>query len=200
MTIDRIEGTPALRAGFAPHHGDKRARSTGPRGAGGAPGPGRRPPGASRGVTPMPEMPDVLKLHADGTPDKHAVIVDASHGARPSVTTFAELNQLVNRLVHGLGAVGAEQGDRIVWCGPNSLEVVAVIHAARKAGLVAVPLSYRFNAEEMQYVIDNSDATLVIADAEYAPVVAESMDRLPKVRAYIGFSATDDAPALPPDW
>ena len=37
-------------------------------------------------------MPDVLKLHADGTPDKHAVIVDASHGARPSVTTFAELN------------------------------------------------------------------------------------------------------------
>ena len=25
--------------------------------------------------------------------------------------------------------------------------------------LVAVPLSYRFNAEEMQYVIDNSDAT-----------------------------------------
>ena len=30
----------------------------------------------------MTEMPDVLKLHADGSPDKHAVIVDASHGAR----------------------------------------------------------------------------------------------------------------------
>ena len=44
----------------------------------------------------MTEMPDVLKLHADGSPDKHAVIVDASHGARPSVTTFAELNELVN--------------------------------------------------------------------------------------------------------
>jgi acyl-CoA synthetase (AMP-forming)/AMP-acid ligase II len=145
-------------------------------------------------------MPDVLKLHADGTPDKHAVIVDAGHGARPSVTTFAELNQLVNRLVHGLRAAGAEQGDRIVWCGPNSLEVVAVIHAARKAGLVAVPLSYRFNAEEMQYVIDNSDATLVIADAEYAPVVAESMDRLPKVRAYVAFTATDDAPPVPAGW
>jgi acyl-CoA synthetase (AMP-forming)/AMP-acid ligase II len=148
----------------------------------------------------MPEMPDVLKLHADGTPDKHAVIVDASHGARPSVTTFAELNQLVNRLVHGLRALGADQGDRIVWCGPNSLEIVAVIHAARKAGLVAVPLSYRFNADEMQYVIDNSDATLVISDAEYAPVVAEAQDRLPKVRAYVGFAATDDAPDLPAGW
>jgi acyl-CoA synthetase (AMP-forming)/AMP-acid ligase II len=145
-------------------------------------------------------MPDVLKLHADGTPDKHAVIVDAGHGARPSVTTFTELNQLVNRLVHGLRALGVEQGDRIVWCGPNSLEVIAVLHAARKAGLVAVPLSYRFNADEMQYVIDNSDATLVIADAEYAPVVADAQGRLPKVRAYVGFAATDDAPELPDGW
>lgn len=148
----------------------------------------------------MSEMPDVLKLHADGTPDKHAVIVDASHGARPSVTTFAELNELVNRLVHGLRAAGAELGDRIVWCGPNSLEVIAVVHAARKAGLVAVPLSYRFNADEMQYVIDNSDATLVIADAEYAPLVEEVRDRLPKVRAYLGFTANEQPAEVPAGW
>ncbi len=148
----------------------------------------------------MTEMPDVIKLHADGTPDHHAVIVDASHGARPSVTTFAELNELVNRLVHGLRAAGVEQGDRLVWCGPNSLEVLAVIHAARKAGLVAVPLSYRFNSDEMQYVIDNSDATLVIADAEYAPLIDAARDRLPKVRAYIGFVATEAPAAVPDGW
>ena len=58
-----------------------------------------------------------------------------------------------------------------------------MIHAARKAGLVAVPLSYRFNADEMQYVIDNSDATLVIVDAEHAPVIDSVRDRIPKVRA-----------------
>ena len=148
----------------------------------------------------MTEMPDVLKLHADGTPDHHAVIVDASHGARSSVSTFAELNELVNRLVHGLRAAGIEQGDRLVWCGPNSLEVIAVIHAARKAGLVAVPLSYRFNSDEMQYVIDNSDATLVIADAEYAPLIEAARDRLPKVRAYVGFVATEAPAELPDGW
>ena len=62
--------------------------------------------------------------------------------------------------------------DRLVWCGPNSLEVLATIHAARKARLTAVPLSYRFTADEMQYVIDNSDATVVVVDAEQAPLVA----------------------------
>ncbi len=145
----------------------------------------------------MADMPDVLKLHAAGTPDKRAVIVDASHGARASVTTFAELNVLVNRLTHGLWDLGAVPGDRLVWCGPNSLEAIALIHSARKAGLVAVPLSYRFNAEEMQYVIDNSDATLVVADAQYAPLIASVRDELPKVTAYVGFEATEEPLGLP---
>jgi acyl-CoA synthetase (AMP-forming)/AMP-acid ligase II len=142
-------------------------------------------------------MPDVLKLHADGSPDRLAVIVDASHGAKFSTTTYAELNRIVNQLAHGLLALGAQAGDRIVWCGPNSLETIAVIHAARKAGLVAVPLSYRFTAEEMAYVIDNSDATLVVADADYAPLIASVRAEIPKVKALVGFCATVVPNALP---
>ena len=145
----------------------------------------------------MAAMPDVLKLHADGSPDRPAVIVDAGHGAKASTTTFAELNALVNRLATGLRELGAEPGDRLVWCGPNSLETIAVVHAARKIGLVAVPLSYRFTAEEMAYVIDNSDATLVVVDADYADLVASVRDRIPKVRACVGFCATVEPKDLP---
>ncbi len=145
----------------------------------------------------MAAMPDVLKLHADGAPDRLAVIVDASHGAKFSTTTYAELNDLVNQLAHGLLALGAVAGDRIVWCGPNSLETIAVVHAARKAGLVAVPLSYRFTAEEMAYVIDNSDATLVVADADYAPLIASVRSEIPKVKALVGYCATVEDKPLP---
>ena len=145
----------------------------------------------------MTAMPDVLKLHSDGSPDRLAVIVDASSGARFSTTTFAELNLLVNQLAHGLRELGGEPGDRMVWCGPNSLETIAIIHAARKVGLVAVPLSYRFTPEEMAYVIDNSDATLVVADADYAPLIASVRDQIPKVRACVGFCATVETKDLP---
>jgi acyl-CoA synthetase (AMP-forming)/AMP-acid ligase II len=130
---------------------------------------------------------DVLAVHAQAQSDQPAVIVDASGGATPSHSTFAELNALVNRVGNGLLAAGAQTGERLVWCGPNSLEVLATIHAARKCNLVAVPLSYRFNAEEMQYVIDNSDATVVVVDAEQASLVASVRDRLPKVRAVVVF-------------
>src|SRR5437588_858497 len=149
----------------------------------------RRPSGG----LPMCPMPDLLRLHADASGDRAAVIVDAAGGGRPAAVTFEELNSTVNRLAHALRSLGMQPGERLVWCGPNSLEVVTTIHAARKAGQIAVPLSYRFNADEMQYVIDNSDATLVVVDAEQAPLVAEIRDRIPKVRAVIAYGG--DTPA-----
>jgi acyl-CoA synthetase (AMP-forming)/AMP-acid ligase II len=153
----------------------------------------------------MAQPLDALAAHAQNAPDKVAVVVDSSGGATHSVTTFADLNAQVNRMAHGLLHAGARPDDRLVWCGPNSLEVLVTIHAARKCNLVAVPLSYRFNADEMQYVIDNSDATVVVVDAEQAPLVASVRDRLPKVRAVVvfggavpagsGFLAWDDVGA-----
>ncbi len=151
---------------------------------------------------------DVLAVHALNAPERLAVLVDASGGGAPSSTTFGELNEQVNRLAHGLLAAGARPDERLVWCGPNSLEVLTTIHAARKCNLVAVPLSYRFAAEEMQYVIDNSDATIVVVDAEEAPMIASVRDHLPKVRAVIvyggdvppgsGFAHWDDVCAQQP--
>lgn len=148
----------------------------------------------------MTANPDILAVHAATQPDAPAVIVDAAGGARPSATTFGELNADVNRLARGFASLGGIPGDRLVWCGPNSLEVLITIHAARKAALTAVPLSYRFNAEEMAYIIDNSDATLVVIDAEQAPLLAEVSHHLPKVRETVvfggdvppGFRAWDD--------
>ena len=136
---------------------------------------------------------DFLTEHAAARPDAPAVIVDGSGGALPSSTTYGELDALVNRVANALAADVAP-GERLVWCGPNSLQVLAVIHAARKLRMVAVPLSYRFTAEEMAYVIDNSDATCVVADAEQAAVLATIADRCPKVRTWLAFTASTGAP------
>jgi acyl-CoA synthetase (AMP-forming)/AMP-acid ligase II len=155
----------------------------------------------------MSSTPDLLRLHADVDGERAAVIVDDSGGGRPAVVSFAELNSMANGLAHAFRTLGMRRGERLVWCGPNSLEVITTMHAARKASQIAVPLSYRFNAEEMQYVIDNSDATLVIVDAEQADLIAELRDRIPKVRAVVtygggvapGFEAWDDVLGAEPD-
>jgi long-chain acyl-CoA synthetase len=133
----------------------------------------------------MAAATDPVALAAAAFPEKPAII-DGDE-----VMTFAELNSLVNRLAGGLLALGARAGERAAWCGPNSTPVLAFLHAARKIGLVAVPVAYRFTPEELQYVVDNSDATVVVVDAEHAGKVAAVRDRLPKVREVVVF---DGAP------
>jgi acyl-CoA synthetase (AMP-forming)/AMP-acid ligase II len=126
-------------------------------------------------------MSDLLAGHAQNAPDTVAII-DGDESI-----SYDELNRTVNRLANGLLALGVQPGERAVWCGPNSVPVLTFLHAARKVGLVSVPLAYRFTAEEMQYVIDNSDAAVVVVDAEQADRVAEVRDQLPKVRHVVVF-------------
>jgi acyl-CoA synthetase (AMP-forming)/AMP-acid ligase II len=124
---------------------------------------------------------DLLAGHAQNTPDRVAIIDGGTS------ISYGDLNGTVNRLANGLLALGVRPGDRAVWCGANSVPVITFLHAARKIGLVAVPLAYRFTAEEMHYVIDNSDAVLVVVDAEQADRVAAVRERIPKVRHVVVF-------------
>ncbi len=112
------------------------------------------------------------------------------------VTTRAELNAEINRVSSGLAALGIRAGERGVWCGPNSTEVVVFMHACRKLGLVAVPLPYRFTAEECHHVLSDSEAAVVMVDAAYAPTIAGLLPRLPHVRLGVSFRGT--SPGLRP--
>jgi len=103
------------------------------------------------------------------------------------ITTRAELNAEVNRIAGGLAALGVKAGERGVWCGPNSTEVVVFMHACRKLGLVAVPLPYRFTAGESHHVLADSDAAVVVVDAAYAPPIAGLLATLPGLRHAVSF-------------
>jgi acyl-CoA synthetase (AMP-forming)/AMP-acid ligase II len=129
-------------------------------------------------------MPDILSVYAMSQPGKLAVIHDKPDGTVVG-WTYAELEDRANRVANLLLTLGAGPGIKILWCGPNSPEVVAVMSAARKIGATAVPLNYRLTPEEACYVIDNSDAEIAYVDYEHAPLFAAQRDRLTKVRHII---------------
>jgi fatty-acyl-CoA synthase/long-chain acyl-CoA synthetase len=130
---------------------------------------------------PDAKPPDLLALHAAAQPGKLA-LVDDRPGAPVLRWSYAELNLRVNRLANQLLARGVRPGERVIWCGMNSPEVVALSHAARKVGATAVPLNYRLAPDEAAYVVDNSDAVLVWSDADQAELFAAVRPRIPKVR------------------
>jgi acyl-CoA synthetase (AMP-forming)/AMP-acid ligase II len=119
-------------------------------------------------------------------PDAPAVIEDGV------VTTWAEMDGEVDRVAAGLAALGLTPGDRAVWCGPNSTDVVVLMHAYRRLGLVSVPMPYRITAAEAAHVLADSGASVAVVDAAYAGLVPGARSVEDVVAAGAG------APAPPP--
>ena len=136
----------------------------------------------------MPD--DILSIYAQSQPDKPGIIDDRPDGT--VVTwTYAELGAQANRVANLLLSLGAGPGRKVLWCGPNSPEVVAVMSATRKIGAVAVPLNYRLTPEEALYVINHSDAEIAYVDREHVPMFAAHRDQMPNVRHIIAVGGQD---------
>src|SRR5256884_3967828 len=129
-------------------------------------------------------MPDILGMYAQSQPDKPGVIDDKPDGT-VITWTYAELDAQANRIGNLLLSLGVSPGQKVLWCGPNSPEVVAAMSAARKIGAIAVPLNYRLTPEEALYVINHSDAEVAYVDYEQAPMFAALRPQLEKVRHII---------------
>ena len=144
-------------------------------------------------------MPDLLTMYAQAHPDKLAVIDDRL-GEDVRILTYAEFEDVTNRLAHVLQGYGVGPGVKVVWCGQNSIGVATFVVAARKLGATAVPLNYRFSEEEAAFVTDHSDANLVVVDAEHAPLFARIRASIPKVAELLVFDgpAPDGMTALDP--
>jgi acyl-CoA synthetase (AMP-forming)/AMP-acid ligase II len=149
----------------------------------------------------MPD--DILSSYAQSQPDKPGVIDDRPDGT-VVVWTYAELEAQSNRVANLLLSLGTGPGRKVLWCGPNSPEVLAIMAATRKIGAVAVPLNYRLTPEEALFVINHSDAEIVYVDYEYAPMFAALRNQLggqlEKVRHIIAVAGDmNDPDAQTPD-
>jgi fatty-acyl-CoA synthase/long-chain acyl-CoA synthetase len=140
-------------------------------------------------------MADALTDLANAQGDKLALIDDRPDG---TVTkwTFADLEANASRLGRVFLDLGLKPKSKIVWCGQNSVWLVACMQASRKVGTVAVPLNYRLTPEEAAYVVDNSDAECIFADAEFAPLFAEIRKDIPKVKNILIFDGAPGADML----
>ncbi|HXN49016.1 MAG TPA: AMP-binding protein, partial [Bryobacteraceae bacterium] len=74
-----------------------------------------------------------------------AVRWEGESGAVRAVT-YGELARQVNRLANGLAALGLRPGDRVALAMPMVPEVVTILYACFKLGLIAVPVFSGFGA------------------------------------------------------
>ena len=94
-----------------------------------------------------------------------AIIWEAENGSSGTVT-FAELESEVNRLANAFLELGLAQGDRVALCLPMCPEIVTVLYACFKSGLVAMPIFAGFGVRAIANRLADSGAKVVVT-ADY---------------------------------
>ena len=87
--------------------------------------------------------------------------------------SYLELDTNSNRAANGLMAHGLEKGDRIAYLGKNSPAYFELIAAVAKTQTVITPINWRLAGPELTYVLNDCNAKLIFADAEYCEAVMQ---------------------------
>lgn len=99
--------------------------------------------------------------------------------------TWREWDRRSTRLARALLGLGIGRQDKIAIMEYNSCEYMEAMYAAFKIAACPVNVNYRYYDEELFYVIDNSDASVVVLNAEFASRLGRIRHRLDKVRHFI---------------
>ena len=105
------------------------------------------------------------------------------HGDR--VITWGETISRSNNLARAFLDAGAVYGDKVAFYMRNRPEYVETVAACYKGRLSHVNVNYRYTPDEVAYIFDNSDASVIVYGAEFAGVIAQLRQRLTKVKLFV---------------
>ncbi|MDA8374549.1 MAG: acyl-CoA synthetase [Actinomycetota bacterium] len=103
-------------------------------------------------------LADLLRRSAARFPGKTALI-DGN-----TSLTFAELDAAVSATAAALLDRGLTKGDRLAILSRNSWQFAVLTFACARAGVVFVPINFMLKANEVDFILEHSEATAVVAD------------------------------------
>jgi acyl-CoA synthetase (AMP-forming)/AMP-acid ligase II len=134
----------------------------------------------------------VLKVNARKFPNK--VAVKDAHRA----FTYPELNRRVNRVANSLTGMGLKKGDKLAVVMENSIEMIELFLATAKTGIAMVPINFRLVGPEIEYIVNNSDAKLLVVHDQFVKNVDPVKSKLTNIDAGRFFGAGEPAEGYRP--
>jgi fatty-acyl-CoA synthase len=111
-----------------------------------------------------------LKLVSKRWPKQSAVITESG-----DEFTYEEINTYAQAVASRFKERGLKKGDRVGIVAPNSVEFILAHFATQKIGGVSVPINYRLSADEIEFIVEDSEASLLIYDEEFQNKVQDSI-------------------------
>ncbi|MGD9197161.1 MAG: AMP-binding protein, partial [Desulfobacterales bacterium] len=114
--------------------------------------------------------------------ERRKAITFVRDGEIETELTYLQLHRDSNRLASTFQKIGVTQKDRVILCIQKSLIFVVAHLALQKIGAICVPLNPGFKKSEMDYLLQDADARLILAEPDNERLVQE-ID--PKLNAQI---------------
>jgi fatty-acyl-CoA synthase len=105
---------------------------------------------------------------AGAAPEREAVVCGAAR------RTYGELEARASRLASWMWAHGVRPESKVAIDLTNRIEYLETFYAALKLGAVPVNVNYRYGTEEIRYLLDDSDAKLVVTEPAFAADVRQA--------------------------
>jgi long-chain acyl-CoA synthetase len=123
----------------------------------------------SKGGTTM-NFGDLLSASAERNPRKACIVLENES------ISYEQLDRSTTSLARWFLRQGRKPGDRIAIHWPNSIEVVKLLFACFKAGMIPVPVNVRMKAPEIAYVLQHSQAVMYFVHPDLASVAEEASE------------------------
>jgi acyl-CoA synthetase (AMP-forming)/AMP-acid ligase II len=131
----------------------------------------------------------VLAHHASRTPERAITVFEGQ------TTTYREMATRAAALAAGLHERGVGRGDVVGLLSYNCPEFLEALFAANYLGAIAMPINWRLAAPEVRYILDHSDARVLVCDEALTGLAGEATKGLEAtlLRACV-------APVAPEGW
>jgi len=98
------------------------------------------------------------------------------------VMTYFEADQRVNRIANTLGSLGLNKGDHVSVMLPNCLEFPTTWLALSKLGAVMVPTNITYQAHDLEYILNDSEAALMVLHKDFLPLLEKVRPEIPSLK------------------
>ena len=134
---------------------------------------------------------EMLATTAARNPDKTAIIFHDQE------TSYFEFNQRANQVANALITLGVAPGDRVAMYMHNLPLFMEAYYGILKAGATIVPMNPLYKAGEVEYIVRDSGAKVLLTFAAFAPVAMEAAAKVPELQHVIVAAPQDVPGALP---
>jgi long-chain acyl-CoA synthetase len=107
--------------------------------------------------------------------------------------THKQYKEKCDRLAAGLIKSGIEKGDRIGVVAHNCDEFMILYGAAAKMGAIVLPVNWRFQQDEVEYVLNDCTPKFAFADSNYHQTVKEALPKCNSIEKCYSIGGRDES-------